>query len=229
MSYMRRIGAHATAFPGIISEPIIRHRPDLGDDDVSAVSGVTFPGNKHTGMPGAAIQRRAMALADITGAEITMTRGEHYGQAYASSTGRTWSIAPAAHSTHHVPDGMGRGWEVTVSNLDGIIGWQHARYHFRTWPAVLAFMRAEFPHDAETVHNGELVDEVNAVFLDGFGETVGDLSDGDPVWAGITELDGEWFGREQNDYGQSVTYRFGNERQARDWLRAREIDVEIGL
>lgn len=216
MSYMRRIGTHVAAFPGIITEPVRAYRADIGEDDVSAVSGVTFPGNKHTGMPGAAIQRRAMQLADITGREITMSRGEHYSPAYSHTGDAVWGIIPAAHSQYR--PSTQRGWMVTVSERDGIMGYRHTRHDFRTWPMVLAFIREHFPHDAETVHNGEQVDAVNAVFLDGFGETVGDLADGDPVWAGITELDGEWYGREQNDYGQSVTYRFGNESQARTWL-----------
>lgn len=223
MSYMRRIGSHVSAFPGIITEPIIHHRPDLSDDDVTAVSGVTFPGHKANGIPGAAIQRRAMQLADITGREITMSRGEHYSPAYSAGDGRSWGITPAAHSQYR--PSTQRGWMVTVSERDGIMGYQHTRHDFRTWPQVLAFIREHFPHDVETVHNGELVDAVNALFLEGMGETVGDLGDGDPVWAGITELDGEWYGREQNDYGQSVTYRFGNESQARTWLFAMESSI----
>jgi len=170
--------------------------------------------------PLAATQRRAMQLADVTGSEITMSRGDHFAPLY-SGDSAAWNVMPAAH-TEHVPET--RGWVVVVSSPDGIIGYQHARHYFRTWPKVVAFLREHFPHDAITVTDDETTEEVNATLLEGVGETVGDFGDGDPTWAGITQVgdksDAPWFGREENQYGQNLTYRFANERQARSWLDA---------
>ncbi len=73
---------------------------------------------------------------------------------------------------------------------------------------------------AETVTDEDITEAVNSALLEGVGETVGNLGDGDPVWAGVVEISGTLYGREQNDYGQSVTYRFVSADAAAQWLAA---------
>lgn len=49
----------------------------------------------------------------------------------------------------------------------------------------------------------------------------GDLSAGDPVWAGIATLDdGSAVGMECNTYGQKACYRFSDTDSAEEWLDA---------
>lgn len=212
MAFMRRIGRHfIEAVPGGTSETVRQYLEHLDDYAILNAIGETFRGSKRDGIPGAAIQRRAMQLADITGRQFSLTHGEHY----AAAGDLFLSVKPAAHGTG--ADYAPTGWLITESRPDGIIGHQADRTYAATWPDVLAYVRAHFPHEAEVVTDDEIEGAVNAVFLDGFGETVGDLSDGD-MWAGVTELNGDWYGREENSYGQRMTYRFGNESRAMQWL-----------
>lgn len=224
MAYIRAIDSTLYALAGENNAETRTARHDVRPDawQIDTATGQTVRGNARYGVPGAAVQRRAMALADVTGATVTMSRGEHFSPMYASGT-TTWGVIPAAHSQHTE---HARGWLVTVSSPDGIIGYRHARHYFSNWPAVVAFLAHHFPHDTVTVTDDETIAEVNGTLLDGFGETVGDTDTGAGIWAGIVQVGdahaAPWYGREQNTYGQHTTYRFANREQAQSWLESVE-------
>lgn len=83
----------------------------------------------------------------------------------------------------------------------------------------------------ELVADDRTNDEVWGMFGDGLGESVGDMGDGDPFWAGITWDDnGQWFGAIESTLGQRTVYRFASEESASVWLatqRARLVAVPV--
>ncbi|PUB32543.1 hypothetical protein C8K30_1011069 [Promicromonospora sp. AC04] len=225
MSHMQKIGTAIWAVPGEYTGPVRTHRED-GLMVHTLHTGETFRGGRSTGLPGAAIQRRAMSLADVTGVAIDMSRGLFFNPVEAASS-RVWFVRPdkGAATWQHVPSG--KGWLVTVSDYVPTLGYQHTRTNLRTWPAVLAFISEHFPRPTQTVTDDEVLAAVNDAFLAGDGEATVATGAGALIQAGITALDGQWYGREQNDYGQSNTYLFAGQRQAREWLDAIEPSTAV--
>lgn len=153
MAFIRTAGSHVTAVPG---ERATRTRQDVsGILWTEYPTGVTAPARRGQSDPLASTQRKAMQLADITGdAEITMTRGDHFAPIH--TTARSWSVQPASHLRHATRHEARaayaeRGWVVTVTEPDGVVGYRHTYHYSRTWPAVLAFLAEHFPGDPVTV------------------------------------------------------------------------------
>lgn len=81
--------------------------------------------------------------------------------------------------------------------------------------------------------NGTLVTDnaTNArvwnVLADGFGESVGDISDGDDHWAAIvTDDDREWFGAVETEHGQRTVYQLADESAAEVWLAMHRAQID---
>jgi len=81
--------------------------------------------------------------------------------------------------------------------------------------------------------NGTLVtdqattDRAWATLANGFGESVGDLSDGDDFWAAIVTYDDRtWFGAVETTQGQRTVYELRDEEAASIWLAIQRARLE---
>lgn len=139
MAYMRRIGWDVVALPH--GGPHGALHTDLGDGltETTLPTGETFRGRRGR-IPGAAVQRRAMDLADAVGRPVVPEGGDKFSEYTRPMSGRTWQVvrSGAPGESHR------RGWLVRVSEPVPGLGFDRQVAWFDTWPEVLGFISYHF-------------------------------------------------------------------------------------